>query len=82
MALFRSRWPSTTTGRTWCSRRSPTATRSPGASGHRAMAVDPTRTAVPVSATLIRERPLEHLDFLAPPVRAWVEAQARGAERR
>ena len=47
--------------------------------GARAVAVDPSRTAVPVSATLIRERPLEHLHFLAPPVRAWVEAQARGA---
>jgi HTH-type transcriptional regulator, transcriptional repressor of NAD biosynthesis genes len=49
--------------------------------GARAVAVDPSRAVVPVSATLIRERPLEHLDFLAPPVRAWVEAQARGAER-
>jgi len=43
--------------------------------GARAVAVDPARTAVPVSATLIRERPLEHLQYLAPPVRAWMEAR-------
>jgi HTH-type transcriptional regulator, transcriptional repressor of NAD biosynthesis genes len=48
--------------------------------GAQAVAVDPARTAVPVSATLIRERPLEHLQYLAPPVRAWMEAQARGAD--
>ena len=47
--------------------------------GARAVAVDPARTTVPVSATLIRERPLEHLQFLAPPVRAYMEQQARGA---
>jgi len=45
-----------------------------------AVVVDPSRTVVPVSATLIRERFFEHLHFLAPPVRAWVEAQARGVE--
>jgi NadR type nicotinamide-nucleotide adenylyltransferase len=48
--------------------------------GATAQVVDADRSAVPVSATQIRERPLEHLDFLAPPVRTWVEAQARGAE--
>jgi hypothetical protein len=48
--------------------------------GATAQVVDADRSAVPVSATQIRERPLEYLDFLAPPVRAWVEAQARGAE--
>jgi HTH-type transcriptional regulator, transcriptional repressor of NAD biosynthesis genes len=47
--------------------------------GAAAVAVDPDRRAVPISATQIRERPLEHLDFLAPPVRAWMEAKARGA---
>lgn len=35
--------------------------------------VDADRSTVPISATLVRERPAEHLDFLAPPVRAWVE---------
>lgn len=36
--------------------------------------VDPDRAAVPVSATMVREDPAAHLDFLAPAVRAWVEA--------
>lgn len=36
--------------------------------------VDADRTTVPVSATMIRERPGEHLDLLAPVVREWVEA--------
>jgi nicotinamide mononucleotide adenylyltransferase len=49
--------------------------------GATAEVVDADRSAVPVSATQIRERPLEYLDFLAPPVRAWVEARARGAGR-
>jgi HTH-type transcriptional repressor of NAD biosynthesis genes len=36
--------------------------------------VDADRTTVPISATQIRERPSDHLDRLAPPVRVWVEA--------
>ena len=36
--------------------------------------VDADRTTVPISATQIRERPGDHLDRLAPPVRTWVEA--------
>ena len=36
--------------------------------------VDADRVAVPISATQIREAPADHLDRLAPPVRAWVEA--------
>lgn len=46
--------------------------------GATAVAVDPDRTTVPISATQIREAPLEHLDQLAPPVRDWVERWARG----
>ena len=42
-----------------------------------AIAVDPARTTVPVSATMIRARPLDHLHQLAPPVAAWVEQWAR-----
>jgi HTH-type transcriptional regulator, transcriptional repressor of NAD biosynthesis genes len=38
-----------------------------------AVVVDPERTNVPISATQIREAPADHLDRLAPPVRAWVE---------
>ena len=36
--------------------------------------VDPDRAMVPISATQIREDPAAHLHHLAPPVRAWVEA--------
>lgn len=42
--------------------------------GAAAVVVDADRTAVPISATQIREAPADHLDRLAPPVRAWVEA--------
>ncbi|HSL73720.1 MAG TPA: adenylyltransferase/cytidyltransferase family protein [Ilumatobacteraceae bacterium] len=36
--------------------------------------VDAERSTVPISATQIREQPGDHLDHLAPPVRAWVES--------
>ena len=36
--------------------------------------VDPERASVPISATDVRNDPGRHLDRLAPPVRAWVEA--------
>jgi HTH-type transcriptional repressor of NAD biosynthesis genes len=36
--------------------------------------VDADRVTVPISATQIRTAPADHLDRLAPPVRAWVEA--------
>lgn len=36
--------------------------------------VDADRTNVPISATQIRESPAQHLERLAPAVRAWVEA--------
>lgn len=42
--------------------------------GARAVAVDPQRAAVPISATMVRAAPADHLDQLAPPVRRWVEA--------
>jgi NadR type nicotinamide-nucleotide adenylyltransferase len=45
--------------------------------GAEGRSIDPDRGAVPVSATMIREHPLQYLDFLAPPVRAWVEHWAR-----
>jgi hypothetical protein len=77
MALFRSHWPY---------ERGPDVVFSSELYGDdiarrfgaEAIAVDPGRTAVPISATQIRERPLEHLHFLAPPVRVWMEAKARG----
>lgn len=36
--------------------------------------VDADRTTVPISATQVRTSPADHLHRLAPPVRAWVEA--------
>jgi len=41
--------------------------------GATCVVVDADRSTVPISATMIRERPAEHLDYLAPPVRTWVE---------
>ncbi len=41
--------------------------------GAQHVVVDADRTAVPISATQIRESPALHLDRLARPVRAWVE---------
>jgi HTH-type transcriptional regulator, transcriptional repressor of NAD biosynthesis genes len=37
--------------------------------------IDAERATIPVSASMIREDPAAHLDRLAPPVRAWVEAE-------
>jgi cytidyltransferase-like protein len=42
--------------------------------GAAAVVVDADRAVVPISATQIREAPADHLDRLAPPVRAWVQA--------
>ena len=42
--------------------------------GAASVVVDADRANVPVSATMIRQAPADHLDHLAPPVRAWVEA--------
>ena len=42
--------------------------------GAECVVVDAERTTVPISATRVRERPGDHLDYLAPNVRAWVEA--------
>ena len=41
--------------------------------GARSVVVDGDRATVPISGTLIRAQPREHLDYLAPVVRAWVE---------
>ena len=43
-----------------------------------AVVVDPDRTTVPISATLVREAPADHLDRLAPAVRSWVEVNLLG----
>ena len=39
-----------------------------------AVTIDPDRANVPISATQIRERPAEHLGYVAEPVRAWIES--------
>ena len=39
-----------------------------------AVTVDPDRTAVPISATQIRDEPAAHLDKVTPPVRQWIES--------
>jgi HTH-type transcriptional repressor of NAD biosynthesis genes len=78
MALFRAHWPFENAPEVVFSSE-PYGDEIARRFGATAIAVDPTRATVPISATLVRERPLEHLHFLAPPVRAWVEAQARGA---
>lgn len=46
--------------------------------GAEAVIVDAERTTVPISATLIREAPADHLDRLAPVVREWVVANLVG----
>ncbi|MEX0846250.1 MAG: adenylyltransferase/cytidyltransferase family protein [Ilumatobacteraceae bacterium] len=73
MALLRSRWPHEV---------GPHAVFSSDAYvseladrfGAVAVVVDAERATVPISATQIREAPADHLDRLAPAVRAWVEA--------
>lgn len=73
LALFRSRWPHAD---------GPHAVFSsdPYVAGIAArfdavpMVVDAGRVTVPISATQIREAPADHLDRLAPAVRAWVQA--------
>lgn len=42
--------------------------------GAHAIAVDPEREAVPISATQIRDQPAAHLDKVAEPVRLWIES--------
>lgn len=48
--------------------------------GAEAVIVDPERATVPISATEIREAPADYLHHLAPPVRAWVEANLVGRD--
>ena len=73
MRLFRARWPHATGPHAVFSSDhyvSELANRF----GAEAVVVDADRVAVPISATQVREAPADHLDRLAPPVRAWVEA--------
>lgn len=48
--------------------------------GAQHISVDPFRTQVPISATMIREQPFAYWDFIPPPVRAYFLRQAHLAK--
>jgi hypothetical protein len=72
MALFRARWP-LPEGPDVVFSSDPYIDQLARRFGAAAVVVDADRTAVPISATQIRQAPADHLDRLAPAVRAWVE---------
>ncbi|MDQ1539384.1 MAG: hypothetical protein QOH29_110 [Actinomycetota bacterium] len=76
MAMFRAHWPYEH-GPDVVFSSEPYGSALAARFGARDVVVDAERNAVPISATLIRNHPLAHLDYLAPPVREWVEAWAR-----
>jgi len=76
IALFRDRWPLAAGPHVLFSSEGYGGELA-GRLGAEAVVVDAERVTVPISATAIREAPLEHLDFLAPPVRAWMTDWAR-----
>lgn len=73
MDLFRSHWPHDS-GPNVVFSSDPYVGELADRFGADAVVVDADRTTVPISATQIRAAPGDHLDRLAPPVRAWVEA--------
>ena len=77
MALFRSRWPHDS-GPDVIFSSDPYVDGIAARFGATPVVVDAERVAVPISATQIREAPADHLDRLAPPVRAWVQANLIG----
>jgi HTH-type transcriptional regulator, transcriptional repressor of NAD biosynthesis genes len=74
IALFRERWPLADGGPDVVFSSDHYADELARRLGAACVVVDADRLTVPISATRVREQPAEHLDFLAPPVRAWVEA--------
>lgn len=72
MELFRANWP-LATGPHLVFSSDPYVTEIARRFGAEAVVVDAERATVPISATMIREAPADHLDRLAPPVRHWVE---------
>jgi len=74
IALFEERWPLAGDGPAVVFSSDPYAAELARRLGATCRVVDADRLAVPISATRVREQPADHLDFLAPPVRAWVEA--------
>jgi NadR type nicotinamide-nucleotide adenylyltransferase len=73
IALFRERWPHDE-GPDVVFSSDPYVAELARRLGAHAVVVDAARATVPISATMVRESPAEHLDRLAPSVRAWVEA--------
>ena len=73
MELFRSKWP-LRTGPHAVFSSDPYIAELARRFSATAAVVDPDRAAVPISATQIRKTPADHLDRLAPAVRAWVQA--------
>jgi cytidyltransferase-like protein len=71
--LFRDHWPFDAGPHVVCSS-DPYVAELARRLGADAVVVDADRETVPISATMIRTEPGAHLDMLAGPVRAWVEA--------
>ena len=74
VSLFRERWPGEGHGPAVVFSSDPYAAELARRLGAECVVVDADRTTVPISATLVRERPAEHLEYLSPSVRTWVEA--------
>ena len=72
MDLFRSRWPHEA-GPDIVFSSDPYVDGIAARFGAQPVVVDADRETVPISATMIRDDPAAHLDFLAPNVRQWVE---------
>ena len=73
IGLFRRHWPFEVGPHVVCSS-DPYVAELARRLGAEPVVVDADRTNVPISATMIRHDPAAHLGMLAPPVRAWVEA--------
>jgi NadR type nicotinamide-nucleotide adenylyltransferase len=71
--LFRDHWPHESGPDIVCSS-DPYVAELARRLGAEPVVVDAERTNVPISATMVRRDPAAHLQMLAPPVRAWVEA--------
>ena len=73
IALFRERWPLDGDGPDVVFSSDPYAGELARRLDADCVVVDADRATVPISATLVRERPADHLQYLAPSVRAWME---------
>jgi HTH-type transcriptional repressor of NAD biosynthesis genes len=73
IALFRDHWPHERGPDVVCSS-DPYVAELARRLGAEPVVVDADRVNVPISATMVRADPGAHLEMLAPPVRAWIEA--------